>query len=281
MKISGENARNRKENHMANNKKNVAAKADPMQKIIVGIIVVIAVVVIAIVAVTVSLIGASKPTPTPDKGESQTNAATTTPSTSAPSVPTDPWMLNIYNEIDSMKVEDFEESTEKTEYVKISVKLHGDIIVRLRPDVAPITAANFQGLVADGFYNGLTFHRVRKGFMIQGGDPKGNGTGSAGEKIEGEFKENGFINDLSHIKGVISMARNSNDMNSATSQFFICNADSSKSLDGKYAAFGYVVAGLDTVDSVSDVRVTWSNSGEMSSPVTDVVIEKACFVAKK
>ena len=190
-------------------------------------------------------------------------------------------MAEIKAEIDSMKVEDFTETNKKTEYVKITVKDHGDIIVRLRSDIAPITVKNFQKLVGDKFYDGLTFHRIYKGFMIQGGDPKGDGTGGSGTTIKGEFEENGVKNDLSHVTGVISMARRSSPMDSATSQFFICNADASGSLDGSYAGFGYVVAGLDTVMSVSDVEVTANSSGEMSKPVGTVTITSIRFVEKK
>jgi peptidyl-prolyl cis-trans isomerase B (cyclophilin B) len=115
--------------------------------------------------------------------------------------------------------------------------------------------------------------------MIQGGDPDANGTGGSDTEIKGEFDSNGHANDISHKYGVISMAR-SNDPNSASSQFFICNADASASLDGKYAGFGYVVAGLDVVLTVSEVEVKASASGENSVPVEPVVIEKICFVKK-
>jgi peptidyl-prolyl cis-trans isomerase B (cyclophilin B) len=186
-------------------------------------------------------------------------------------------MSAIQAEIDSMQVSDFTETDKTTDYVKITVKDHGDIIVRLREDIAPITVKNFKGLVGDKFYDGLTFHRIMKDFMIQGGDPKGDGTGGSGVTIKGEFETNGVRNDLSHITGVISMARRSSPMDSATSQFFICNANASASLDGSYAAFGYVVAGLDTVMSVSDVEVT-SNGRENSKPVSPVVIESIRFV---
>ena len=189
-------------------------------------------------------------------------------------------MTAIQAEIDSMKVEDFKETDKKTEYVKITVKDHGDIIIRLRPDIAPITVKNFQKLVGEKFYDGLTFHRIYKGFMIQGGDPKGDGTGGSGTTIKGEFEINGVTNDLSHITGVISMARRSTPNDSATSQFFICNADASRSLDGSYAAFGYVVAGLDTVMSISDVEVTANSGGEMSKPVGTVTIVSVRFVEK-
>ncbi len=185
-------------------------------------------------------------------------------------------MTEIQAQINSHKVTDFTETSSKTKYVKITVKDHGDIVVRLRPDIAPETVKNFQKLVADGFYNGLTFHRVYKNFMIQGGDPKGNGTGDSGEKIKGEFTENGFENNLKHVRGVISMARG-NEPDSASCQFFICD-ETSDHLDGKYASFGYVVAGMDTVDSIAAVEVQANSSGEKSDPIKDVIIEKIVFV---
>ena len=162
-----------------------------------------------------------------------------------------------------------------TNYVKLTVKGHGDIVMELDPDSAPETVANFQMLVHDNFYDGLTFHRVIQNFMIQGGDPKGDGTGGSDNKIKGEFTANGFrMNYLSHNRGVVSMAR-SNDMDSASSQFFICNADSTH-LDGQYAAFGHVVEGMSTVDSISAVACNTKDK-----PLQDVIIEKACFVEKK
>ena len=190
-------------------------------------------------------------------------------------------MNAVANEIDSMSMQEFEETTEKTEFVKFTVKGYGEFVVRLRADVAPITVDNFQKLVSEKFYDGLTFHRIMKGFMIQGGDPKGDGTGGSDTTIKGEFKINGIQNDLSHVAGVISMARKSMPYDSATSQFFICNGDASASLDGKYAGFGYVVAGLDVVLTVSEVEVKANASGtENSVPVEPVVIEKICFVTK-
>ena len=186
----------------------------------------------------------------------------------------------VQNEIDSMRVMDFTETSEKTEFVKFTVKGYGEFVVRLRADVAPITVDNFQKLVSEKFYDNLTFHRIMKGFMIQGGDPKGDGTGGSGTTIKGEFSQNGVRNELSHIAGVISMARRSYPLDSATSQFFVCNADASRSLDGGYAAFGYVVAGMETVLMISNAEVT-ANGGEMSKPVEKVVIEKVCFVTKK
>ncbi len=186
-------------------------------------------------------------------------------------------MTAIQKEINSMKVADFTETDEVTEYVKLTVKGHGDIVIRLRADIAPLSAENFQNLVKTGHYNDTIFHRIMKGFMIQGGDPE-SGKGSM-DAIKGEFSENGVRNELQHIKGVISMAR-TNQPNSATSQFFICNDDARDSLDGKYAAFGYVVAGLEVVDSISDIEVTYSARGELSAPVETVMIEKVCFVTR-
>ena len=157
----------------------------------------------------------------------------------------------------------------------------GEIIVQLYADVAPETVENFQNLVSQGFYDGLTFHRVVSGFMIQGGDPKGDGTGGSAP-IKGEFTENGFINTLSHTRGVISMARRGDDMDSASSQFFIVHDDSAaSSLDGKYAGFGKVVSGMATVDGIAGTEVYRKpNSNEKSTPVNPITIIKAEFVQK-
>ena len=123
------------------------------------------------------------------------------------------------------------------------------IKLELYPDVAPITAANFEKLVKEGFYDGLIFHRVIEGFMIQGGDPEGTGMGGAKERIKGEFAANGVKNDLKHTRGVISMARSQNP-DSASSQFFIMHTDAPH-LDGQYAAFGRVVEGMEVVDEIA------------------------------
>ena len=128
----------------------------------------------------------------------------------------------------------------------------GIIKIELLPEHAPKTCANFEKLVSEGFYDGLIFHRVIAGFMIQGGDPTGTGCGGSDENIKGEFKINGVNNTLSHERGVISMARSQN-YNSASSQFFICHADS-QFLDGQYAAFGRVTEGMDVVDRIAQVR---------------------------
>ena len=135
-------------------------------------------------------------------------------------------------------------------HVEIDVKDMGVIKVELDGDVAPISVTNFMKLAKDGFYDNLTFHRVIKGFMIQGGDPKGNGTGGSDETIKGEFKNNGVENSISHERGVISMAR-SQDYDSASSQFFIMHEDNT-GLDGDYAAFGKVTSGMEIVDKIAE-----------------------------
>lgn len=133
-------------------------------------------------------------------------------------------------------------------HVAIEVNSYGTIEAELDADTAPVTVTNFINLANSGFYNGLTFHRVIDGFMIQGGDPNGDGTGGSSEKIKGEFKSNGVQNNISHVRGTISMARSSAN-NSASSQFFIMQKDTT-SLDGKYAAFGTVTSGIDIVDKI-------------------------------
>jgi len=150
--------------------------------------------------------------------------------------------------------------------VQIEMKNGGIIKLELYPDVAPITVDNFINLAKDGFYDGLIFHRVIKGFMIQGGDPEGTGFGGAKNKIKGEFALNGVKNPISHKRGVISMAR-SQAVNSASSQFFICHADAPH-LDGSYAAFGKVVEGMDVVDEIANVRTDYNDR-----PYEDVVIK--------
>lgn len=136
------------------------------------------------------------------------------------------------------------------------------IEIELYPEVAPITVANFEKLVKEGFYDGLIFHRVIAGFMIQGGDPTGTGRGGSSERIKGEFASNGVKNTLKHTRGVISMAR-SMDPNSASSQFFIMHMDAPH-LDGDYAAFGKVVSGMDVVDEIATCA-----TGFMDRPVFD------------
>ncbi|MBQ7161375.1 MAG: peptidylprolyl isomerase [Clostridia bacterium] len=151
--------------------------------------------------------------------------------------------------------------------VKIEME-NGDVIkIETDHEAAPVTAANFEKLVKKGFYDGLIFHRVIAGFMIQGGDPTGTGMGGADEDIVGEFAQNGHPNPLSHERGVVSMARAS-DPNSASSQFFICHEDA-KFLDGQYAAFGRVVEGMEAVDRIANVRTDFRDR-----PVVDMRMKK-------
>ena len=163
------------------------------------------------------------------------------------------------------------ESEAPTDYVKIEVKDYGTIVVRLFPDVAPKTVENFKKLVSQKFYDGIIFHRVIENFMIQGGDPDGDGMGGSPDTIKGEFNSNGFTNNLLHKRGVISMAR-TNDKNSASSQFFIMHKDY-PSLNGQYASFGYVVYGMETVDKIAEV-LTDSND----KPVFTVKMTSVRFV---
>ena len=149
-------------------------------------------------------------------------------------------------------------------YVAMAIEKYGVIIVKLDAVNAPITTANFVKLVRAGFYDGLTFHRVIDNFMIQGGDPKGDGTGGSSETIIGEFTNNGVYNPLKHERGVISMAR-SNKPDSASSQFFICNSSSYSvsNLNGNYAAFGYVVEGMEVVDLITSKTAKHGDSNGM------------------
>lgn len=140
--------------------------------------------------------------------------------------------------------------THSTVTAKITVRDYGEITLLLDATTAPETVANFTRLASEGFYDGLTFHRICTGALIQGGDPNGDGTGGSGKTVKGEFSSNGHENDISHLRGVISMARSSK-YDSASSQFFICNADLT-SLDGSYAAFGYVIEGMSTVDRINE-----------------------------
>ena len=150
------------------------------------------------------------------------------------------------------------------------------IKIELYPEIAPITCANFEKLVKEGFYDGLIFHRVISGFMIQGGDPEGTGMGGAKENIKGEFAQNGVKNDLKHTRGVISMAR-SMMPDSASSQFFIMHKDAPH-LDGGYAAFGKVTEGMDVVDRFLDVPRSMGSDGAVSSPNTPITIDHAVMI---
>ena len=153
--------------------------------------------------------------------------------------------------------------------VVISVEDYGDIYVELDADTAPITVTNFINLANSGFYDGLTFHRIIDGFMIQGGDPAGDGTGGSSETIKGEFSLNGVENNISHERGVISMARAS-DYDSASSQFFIVQEDSTH-LDSRYAAFGHVTEGMDIVDKIASDAEPIDDNGTIASDEQPVI----------
>lgn len=148
-------------------------------------------------------------------------------------------------------------------HAEIEVKDYGTIKLELDADTAPVTVTNFISLAKDGFYDGLTFHRIISGFMIQGGDPLGNGTGGSDKNIKGEFSENGVENDISHKRGVISMARSS-DPDSASSQFFIVHEDS-LFLDGNYAAFGHVTEGMEIVDKICEDTPVQDDNGTVDA----------------
>lgn len=160
-------------------------------------------------------------------------------------------------------------------HAEIVVKNYGTIALELDADVAPITVENFANLVNEGFYNGLTFHRIISGFMIQGGDPLGNGTGGSSKTIKGEFASNGVKNSISHVRGTISMARFSMP-NSASSQFFIVHQDSTF-LDGKYAAFGTVTSGMEVVDKICADTAVEDDNGTVAKN-NQPVIEKITII---
>ena len=175
---------------------------------------------------------------------------------------------NVENNVNSQNTENSEKNNESgendmyktgTHHADMVVKDYGTVKMELYADIAPITVANFAKLVNEGFYNGLTFHRIMSGFMIQGGDPLGNGTGGSDEEIKGEFALNGVENSISHTRGTISMARAS-AYNSASSQFFIMHQDYT-GLDGAYAAFGKVTDGMEVVDKICENVIPVDNNG--------------------
>ncbi len=160
-------------------------------------------------------------------------------------------------------------------HTKIEIKNYGIIELELDADVAPITVANFAKLVNEGFYNGLTFHRIIDGFMIQGGDPEGTGMGGSSEEIKGEFAVNGVENNISHIRGTISMARSSS-YDSASSQFFIVHKDSTF-LDGQYAGFGKVTSGIEIVDKICEDTQVEDDNGTVLKE-NQPIIEKITMI---
>jgi len=177
------------------------------------------------------------------------------------------------NKSSSSSNADYADEIKENPIVTIEMNDGKKIEIELYPKVAPNTVSNFVSLVNKGFYDGLTFHRIIPDFMIQGGDPNGDGTGDPGYSIKGEFSSNGFDNDLKHERGVISMAR-STDPDSAGSQFFIMVADQA-SLDGEYAAFGKVTSGMDTVDTIVNV-----GRDENDKPLEDVIMKKVTVDTK-
>ena len=180
---------------------------------------------------------------------------------------------NVTNE--SEKTSNYASSVTEKPIVTITMENDEKILLELDPSVAPNTVANFVSLVEKGFYDGVIFHRVIPDFMIQGGDPEGNGTGGADYTIKGEFSENGFENNLKHDRGVISMAR-SNDPNSASSQFFIMVKESSH-LDGKYAAFGKVIEGMEVVDDIVSVERDGSDKPLKDQTMKSVTVDTKGF----
>ena len=159
----------------------------------------------------------------------------------------------------------------ETIMIQIEMENGGIIKLELYPEIAPITVENFVKLVKEGFYDGLIFHRVIKGFMIQGGDPTGTGMGGSGNRIKGEFAANGVQNTLSHTRGVISMARSAHK-DSASSQFFICHANAPH-LNGQYAAFGKVIEGMDVVDEIANIATDYSDR-----PMFDMVMKSVTVI---
>lgn len=156
-------------------------------------------------------------------------------------------------------------------HVEIEIENYGTIAVELDADAAPVTVANFLKLAKEGFYDGLTFHRIINGFMMQGGDPEGTGMGGSEEKIKGEFSANGVQNALSHTRGAISMARNAMSYDSASSQFFIVHQDSTF-LDGQYACFEYVTSGMEIVDRICEETPVTDNNGTVQDGCQPVIV---------
>ena len=172
---------------------------------------------------------------------------------------------------DTMENVKYKETEEMTDYVKIEMEDGGVIIIKLSPEDAPITVANFKKLVSEKFYDGIIFHRVIAGLIIQGGDPQGTGYGGSSETIKGEFSSNGVNNTLKHVRGTISMAR-TNAPDSASSQFFICCTTVSQ-WDGSYAAFGSVISGMDVVDKISNAAANRNDK-----PLEDQKMKTVRFV---
>ena len=237
--------------------------------IIIGVVVVVMLVAIGIYAAINSNFQSKK-----QSKENSTNIeGTTNTENSTKENNTENKDENIQNNQISNESEENNMYSTGKHHAEIVVKNYGTIALELDADVAPITVENFANLVNEGFYNGLTFHRIISGFMIQGGDPLGNGTGGSSKTIKGEFASNGVKNSISHVRGTISMARSSMP-NSASSQFFIVHQDSTF-LDGQYAAFGTVTSGMEVVDKIcADTAVEDDNGtvAKNNQPVIEKII---------
>lgn len=239
--------------------------------IIIGVVVIVMLVAIGIYAVINSNSQSKK-----QLEENSTNIeGTTNTENSAKENNTENKDGNIQNNQISNESEENNMYSTGKHHAEIVVKNYGTIVLELDADVAPITVENFANLVNEGFYNGLTFHRIISGFMIQGGDPLGNGTGGSSKTIKGEFASNGVKNSISHVRGTISMARSSMP-NSASSQFFIVHQDSTF-LDGKYAAFGTVTSGMEVVDKICADTAVEDDNGTVAKN-NQPVIEKITII---
>lgn len=211
---------------------------------------------------------------TADNG-GNSGAATDNGGNAAPVTPTNSKDMNdMAAEINAWKTEDFEEASVASEYIKIVVKGYGDIIIRLRTNVAPSNASGIQWLIPYKFYDGLTFHHIDEAGYIQGGCPKGDGTGDSGIQQRGEFADNGFENPLKHVRGVVSMYRPDDQPNGGSCQFLILTKDCPQ-FDGNRSSMGYVVAGMDVVDAIAAAANTDGKPNE------NIVMEKVVFVKMK
>jgi len=239
--------------------------------IIIGMVVIVMLVAIGIYAV----INSNSQSKKQSKENSTNIEGTTNTENSTKENNTENKAENIQNNQISNESEENNMYSTGKHHAEIVVKNYGTIALELDADVAPITVENFANLVNEGFYNGLTFHRIISGFMIQGGDPLGNGTGGSSKTIKGEFASNGVKNSISHVRGTISMAR-SFMPNSASSQFFIVHKDSTF-LDGQYAAFGTVTSGMEVVDKICDETAVEDDNGTVAKN-NQPVIEKITMI---
>lgn len=239
--------------------------------IIIGMVVIVMLVAIGIYAV----INSNSQSKKQSKENSTNIEGTTNTENSTKENNTENKTENIQNNQISNESEGNNMYSTGKHHAKIVVKNYGTIALELDADVAPITVENFANLVNEGFYNGLTFHRIISGFMIQGGDPLGNGTGGSSKTIKGEFASNGVKNSISHVRGTISMARSSMP-NSASSQFFIVHEDSTF-LDGQYAAFGIVTSGMEVVDKICADTAVEDDNGTVAKN-NQPVIEKITMI---